>query len=66
MWQTKLEPYIKVLHTDSTSLLPILLSIPGVTISVHIAIYLPTSGKEAEFVTALAALEVCIEQIKEE
>ena len=66
MWQSQLEPYIKILPTSSSSFLPILLSIPGVAISAHIAIYLPTSGKEAEFGSALAALEVCIDQIKEE
>ena len=66
MWRSKLEPYVKVLPSTSTSLLPILLAIPGVAPSVHIALYLPTSGKEAEFVSALAALEASIEQIKED
>jgi exonuclease III len=66
LWRTKLGPYIKVLPSTSPSVLPILLSIPGVAVSAHIALYLPTSGKEAEFATALAALEASIEQIKED
>ena len=66
MWRVKLDPFIKVLPTNSSSALPILLTIPGVTTSAHIALYLPTSGREAEFVSALADLEACIEQIKED
>ena len=65
MWKTKLSPFIQVLPATSTSVLPVLLSIPGVAPSVHIAIYLPTSGKEAEFVSALADLEVCLEELRE-
>ena len=66
MWRSKLDPYIKVLPTTSSSFLPILLSVPGLAPSAHIAVYLPTSGKEAEFVSALANLEVCLDHISQE
>ena len=66
MWRSKLDPYIKVLPTTSPSSLPILLSIPGLCQTAHIAVYLPTSGKEADFVTALAALDVTLTMIKED
>ena len=66
MWRSKLDPYIKVLPTTSSSVLPIILSVPGMTVSAHICLYLPTSGKEAEFVSALASLEVCIQEIQED
>ena len=66
LWRVKFDPYVKVLPSNTTSALPILLTIPGVAISVHVALYLPTSGKEAEFVSALADLEASIEQIKED
>ena len=63
-WRSKLDPYVKVLPTSSPSSLPILLSVPGLSTTAHIAVYLPTSGKESEFVTALAALDVTITIIK--
>ena len=66
MWHSKLNPYIKILPTSSPSSLPILLSIPGLQTTAHIAIYLPTSGKESEFITALAALEATVTMILEE
>ena len=65
MWRSKLTPFIKALSTTSTSVLPFLLSVPGLALSAHIAVYLPTSGKEAEFVSALAALEAILEEINE-
>ena len=57
LWRSCLDPYIKVLPSTSSSVLAILLSIPGVAVSAHIALYMPTSGKEVEFATALSALE---------
>ena len=65
MWRCKLSPFIKPLSTTSSSVLPIILSIPGIAISAHVAVYLPTSGKEAEFISALAALEAILEEINE-
>ena len=66
MWRSKLDPYIKVLPTSSSSSLPILLAIPGLCTTAHIAVYLPTSGKESEFITALAALDDILTMVKEE
>ena len=40
-----------------------LLKLPNNPLSCHIAIYLPTSGKEAEFVSAMASLDACLEEI---
>ena len=66
MWRTKLGPYIKTVPTTSTAILPIIVSLPGFSVTAHIAIYLPTSGREAEFVSALASLEACLELINED
>ena len=66
LWRTQLDPYVKILPTTSTSALPLLLSIPGVALSAHIALYLPTSGREVEFISALADLEAIIENIRED
>jgi hypothetical protein len=66
MWRSELDPYVKVLTTTSPAVLPLLLSMPGRAQSAHIGIYLPTRGREAEFVSALAALDASVLQIMED
>ena len=66
MWKSTLDPYIKVLPTSASSSLPILLSVPGLQVTAHIAVYLPTSGKDPEFTSALSALDVTLTMIEEE
>ena len=63
MWQTSLDPFISTIPTQSSSLAAILLKLPGYCISVHIAIYLPTAGQDVQFVSALASLDSCIEDL---
>ena len=63
MWQTSLDPYITIVPTQSSSIAAILLKIPGQCISAHLAIYLPTSGQEVQFVSALASLDSCLEDL---
>ena len=65
MWRQDLSPYVKVLPTTTSSVLPILLSPPRYTTTAHVTVYLPTSGKDSEFVTALSALEATITDILE-
>ena len=64
MWRKELDPYIKVLECKHPSVLPILFTPPGLQKSVHLTIYLPTSGKEAEFMECLALLNNTIEEVK--
>ena len=66
MWKSELSPFIRVLPTTSPAVLPIFLAIPGLEPSAHIALYLPTQGRDAEFIDALAALETCVLHILEE
>ena len=47
-------------------MLPVLLSIPGLAPSAHISLYFPTHGRDAEFISALSALEACILQVSED
>ena len=63
MWRTELDPYVVPLPTTSPSFLPILLKMPGFTPSIHIALYLPTSGKDPEFVSALSLLDIFIDEV---
>ena len=63
MWRKWLDPYITVHHTQSSAFLPVILKLPSTRVSVHIAIYLPTHGKDAEFVSELADLKNCLEEV---
>ena len=65
LWKVELDPYIRVLPSTSAAVLPILLAIPGVSRSAHIAVYLPTAGRDSEFISALAALECALLDISE-
>ena len=63
MWKVDLDPYIEVFPVDNASFLPIILSPPGFIQSVHISIYLPTSGKDQQFVNEVSALSCSLEKI---
>ena len=63
MWQKKLDSYVKVIPATSSSYLPIVLTMPGTQISVHVALYLPTHGQDTEFVSELANLKNCLDNL---
>ena len=63
MWQTSLDPFITIIPTQSPSIAAILLNIPGYYPSAHVSLYLPTSGQEVQFVSALATLDNCLEDL---
>ena len=55
-WNKGLDPCLKVCLPDKTSYLPIVLDIPGVKTKIHVCLYLPTAGKESDFLSDLAKL----------
>ena len=57
MWHSSLSPYVKVLPTPSPSFVSVLLTPPGTLPSLHTAVYLPTAGKEGEWLATLVQLE---------
>ena len=63
MWRTCHDPYVDIHPVNSSSILPIILRLPGHQVSVHIAVYLPTHGKDSEFFSELANLRNCIEEL---
>ena len=63
LWRKALDPHISVHPTLSSSFLPMVLRIPGTRTSIHIAIYLPTHGKDPEFTSELASLGNSIEEL---
>ena len=65
MWKKWLDPYIHIHPIQTSAILPLVLQLPGAKTSVHIGLYLPTSGKESEFVSELASLYNCLEELKD-
>ena len=63
LWKTHLDSYIYSCSSPSSSFLPIVFSPPGSRISIHFAIYLPTAGKDSEFVEEMVKLGNCIEEL---
>ena len=45
MWEAELDPYVSIHPTASSSILALILAIPNYQKSIHLGIYLPTSGK---------------------
>ena len=63
LWRKYLDPFIKVVNVNSSAFLPIVISIPGSRTSVHVALYLPTHGQDTEFVSELANLRNCLDDL---
>ena len=63
MWRKDLDPYVNVHDALTSSFLPIIIALPSQAVSIHVTVYLPTSGKNNEFVLELAALDECLETL---
>ena len=63
MWRTEYDPFVSILAVESSAFLPLLFSPPGHPLSIHIAVYLPTQGKENEFMAEIAKLSSYIDQM---
>ena len=57
MWHFSLSPHLEVQPTTSPSCVSVLLSPPGILPSLHTAVYLPTAGRDGEWLAALVELE---------
>ena len=65
LWKAELDPFITILASETSRITAIVLDLPGLVTTVHINIYLPTSGKEEEFIATLATLQGVIDDAKE-
>lgn len=63
LWKQKFDPFIDVHPVSTTSFLPIIFNPPNNPASAHICIYLPTAGKEAQFMDELSSLSSVIDDI---
>ena len=60
-----LSPHLKVLKTPSPSFMSVLLSPPGLLPSLNIAVYLPTAGRDGEWLATLVELEKHVVEVIE-
>ena len=65
MWKKYLDKYITIHPVTSASFLPVVLSMPGCPVTVHFALYLPTSGREADFLDEVTKLNTCLMDLSE-
>ena len=65
LWKRSFNKFITVLPTETASFLPILFHPPSSKCSLHISLYLPTSGKESEFLEEITQLKIFLENILE-
>ena len=61
LWRRSLSEFISALPTPSASFAALLFHPPGAPASLHVSLYLPTSGKESEFITEITNLRVFLE-----
>ena len=58
MWRSQLDQYVSPCTSASSNFLPLIFSPPGLTTTIHIAVYLPTAGKDVEFVEEIVKLNL--------
>ena len=61
LWRRSLDRYISVLPSSTSSFLPIMFNHPCGPTTVHVALYLPTSGREYQFVEEISKLRIFLE-----
>ena len=65
MWRKDLDPYITICNPDNASFLPIVLEIPGWIPMIHLAAYLPTAGKDSEYLADLGSMADSIRELQD-
>ena len=65
LWKHTLDPFVTVLSNENQSFLAILFKPPDSPPSLHVSLYLPTSGKESEFIEEVTKLEVFLQEMSE-
>ena len=63
MWRKELDPFITVHPSPSSAILPLIFHPQGYAVSIHVNVYLPTQGREAEFMEDMSKLSALIEEL---
>ena len=50
MWKSELDPFITILPPQTSRISNIIFDLPEIQTTVHINIYLPTAGRESDFI----------------
>ena len=64
LWKTDMEPYVSIYPVSSSAFLPLIYSPPGSPTTIHIALYLPTSGQESHFIEQITELKMVIDDLQ--
>ena len=64
MWKKELHPYVTVHPPISSAILPIIFQPPSCRPTIHISVYLPTNGRESQFLTEISNLSTQIHELK--
>ena len=51
LWKSQIDPYVTIHPVQTTAFTPLILRMPGVPITVHVVLYLPTHGRDAIFIS---------------
>ena len=65
LWKRSLDKYISVFPVSTPSFLPVIFSPPGSPVSAHFSLYLPTAGRETDFLDQISQLSLSIDMIQE-
>ena len=65
MWANHLDPHVTIHPTTTSSVTALVLQLPGYQVTSHVAIYLPTSGKDHDFISELTNLRICLAELSE-
>ena len=66
LWAHLLDPYVTIHPPTTSAITALILCIPGYQVTVHIAIYLPTSGRDTDFLSEITNLRVCITELADQ
>jgi hypothetical protein len=66
LWAEILDPYVTIHAPTTSAFTALILQVPGYQVTIHIALYLPTSGRDQEFVSELSNLRICLTELTEQ
>ena len=65
LWHRNIDPFIEIIPPTSPAFLIAVLRLPGLETSLHVTLYLPTHGKDFQFISDLADLRNCLDKMLE-
>ena len=63
LWSIYLDPYVTIHPPTTSSYTAMILQLPGHQVTIHVALYLPTSGKDHDFIAEITNLRICLAEL---